>query len=258
MQVTLAAVKNLFRKKDPAAHPRQDAVAQPDKQPCASCENCPSMFLLLKTARQPHGREAVQESRIWYYEQCRRYAALSFALIIVLGLAICLNIAQFFSRPSAKYFATDQNLRVVELKPTDQPHISQEKLINWVTETVCRTFTLDFLNYRQTLMDVRPNYSKGAYKSMLNALEDSGNLDMITSKRLVSRATLSGTAVVTKEGVVKGHRMWKLELPMIISYESSNGIEANQNVLGSVIVRREDEREVPRGVLIYQVILKPR
>ena len=224
----------------------------------ALCDNCPCLFLLLKFVRQPHGHEMVTESRLWYYEQYKRSVAIVFGLLFVTGLSLCLNVTQFIFQPSPKYFGLSEDLRVIELTPTDEPNITQEKLINWVSETVCRTFTLDFLNYRQTLMDVRSNYHKGAYKSILRSLGESGNLQMIKVKRLVSRATLSGTPVITKEGVVKGHMMWKLELPMLISYESSNGIEATQSIVGSVIARREDERQVPRGLLIYQLVLKPR
>ena len=248
-------LKNLWTMKFPKT---KEPDTKQQAEASALCENCPCLFLLLKFVRQPHGHEMVTESRLWYYEQYKRSVAIVFGLLVVTGLSICLNVAQFIFQPSPKYFALSEDLRVIELSPTNEPNITQEKLINWVSETVCRTFTLDFLNYRQTLMDVRPNYHKGAYKSILRSLEGSGNLEMVKVKRLVSRATLSGTPVIVKDGVVKGHMMWKLELPMLVSYESSNGIEATQSVVGSVIVRREDQRQVPRGVLIYQVVLKAR
>lgn len=202
--------------------------------------------------------ELVQRSRIWYRDQYKRAIMFALGVVVALIISLSLNLFQFFSKPPHKYFALTNELRVIELTPTEKANLSQEKLLNWAAETVCRTFTFDFLNYRDVLMGVRSNYTSGCFDSIYKSLESSGNLDMILSKRLVTRATLAGTPVIIKEAVIKGHRMWKIEVPIMISYESSQGIEANQSLVGSLIVSREDERKVPRGVAIHQLILKNR
>jgi intracellular multiplication protein IcmL len=241
--------KNLFESKTD-----QDLSPDPDaKETLPSCEKCPAMFSMVQNCQ---GLDTVTESRIWYHDQYKR--AVSFALLIVVALifSLIMNCVQLFSQPSPKYYALTHDLRVVELTPTDTANISQAKLINWVSETICTTFTFDFLNYRHVLMDVRPNYTKGAFDGIVKSLETSGNLELVKTKRLVTRASLKGAPVIVKEGVRKGYRMWKIELPIIISYESSQGVEASQDLIGTVVVSREDERQVPRGVLIHQLILK--
>lgn len=205
-----------------------------------------------------HGLELVNESRRWYHDQYKRSVSLCFGLVIALICSLILNGILFFSTPPPQYFALTEDLRVIELTPTDRAIMSQEKLLNWVSATVTKTFTFDFLNYRDVLMGVRPNYTKGCFESLTKSMKSSGNLEMVITKRLVTRATLSGTPVILKEGIIKGHRMWKIEIPLIISYEDSQGIQGNQNLIGSAIVSREDEREVPRGVLIHQLVLKNR
>jgi len=237
---------------------KPESVIQEPQKTLLHCDNCPAMFLTLSSARETYGLETVAESRIWYHDQYKRAVMFATGLVIVVALALTLNIIQYSTRPSPQYLGLTSDLRVVKLTPTNKAHITQEKLLNWISETICRTFTLDFLNYRQTFMDVRPNYSKGAYESIYKSMEETGNLDLIIKKRLVTHASLDGTPVIVKEGIVKDHLLWKIEIPFIITYESSNGIEASQKLIGEIIVRREDERQVPRGVLIYQAIMKNR
>lgn len=205
-----------------------------------------------------HGRDVVIESKIWYRDQYKRAVLFGIAVVSALIISLVFNIIQFFSTPPPRYFALTEDLRVVELTPTSKANLSQAKLLNWVSSTITKTFTFDFLNYRNVLMEVRPNYTSGCFKSLTGSLKSSGNLEMVTTKRLVTRAVLNGTPVIIKEGLIGGYRMWNIEVPLIISYEDSNGIVASQNLVGMAIVSREDERHVPRGVLIHQLVLKNR
>lgn len=204
------------------------------------------------------GNGLILESRRWFYEQYKRAFWVSITVSFALIISICGNVIQIVSTPPPKYFALTHDLRVIELTPADQAIMSEEDLLNWVTKVICETFTFDFLNYKSVLMAVRPNYKKGAFESIYSSLKKSGNLEMIIQKRLVTKAILNGPPVIIKEGIHEGYRIWKMEIPVMISYESSQGIEASQNLIGKVIVRREDERQVPRGVLIHQVILRNR
>lgn len=122
-------------------------------------------------AHRAYGLELINESRIWYYDQYKRAVTFGIVVIIALIISLSLNTIQHLSRPSPKYFALTNDLRVVELTPIDKANVSQKKLLNWMSETVCRTFTLDFLNYRDVLMGVRPNYTQGCYDSLTKSLE---------------------------------------------------------------------------------------
>lgn len=76
-----------------------------------------------------------------------------------------------------------------------------------------------------------------SFESIYHSLETSDNLELVKTKRLVTRMALNGTPVIVKEGVNKGYRMWKIEVPVIVSYESSQGIEASQDMSQALFVR---------------------
>jgi intracellular multiplication protein IcmL len=55
---------------------------------------------------------------------------------------------------------------------------------------------------------------------------------------------------------VGGRATWKIEFPLIVSYESSQGIESTQHLMATVLVARASTVTTPRGVVIQQVVLK--
>jgi intracellular multiplication protein IcmL len=55
---------------------------------------------------------------------------------------------------------------------------------------------------------------------------------------------------------VGGKATWKIEFPLVVSYESSQGVESTQNLMATVLVCRASTVTSPRGVVIQQVVLK--
>lgn len=102
-----------------------------------ACEICPALFLSAQLTRESRGLEVVNESRIWYHDQYKRAVAFAIAVVAALLISLFLNTVQFFSAPPPKYFALTQDLRVVELTPLNKANLSQEKLLNWLSETIC-------------------------------------------------------------------------------------------------------------------------
>ena len=67
---------------------------------------------------------------------------------------------------------------------------------------------------------------------------------------------LVSTPVITASGLVGGKMTWKVEFPLIVSYESSQGVESTQHLMATVLVCRASTVTTPRGVVIQQVVLK--
>ena len=125
-----------------------------------------------------------------------------------------------------------------------------------VTETISNAVSLDFLEWREKLSKTRENFEEAAYKSFLASLKSSGILDMIQEKRLCVSAVVTRAPVITASGLVGGTATWKVEFPIIISYESSQGVESTQRLMATVLVARASTVLTPRGVVIQQVVLK--
>ena len=192
----------------------------------------------------------------WYRAQFRRAMKLALGLTVTLCASTGVVALLLLNQPKPQYFAATPDLRLAPMIPLDQPLLTQEGLLTWVSDTIAGAMSLNFLEWRKKLESIRPHFDDAAYKSFLASLQSSGVLDMIRDKRLSASAVATRAPVIIASGLVSGKATWKVEFPLIVSYESSQGVESTQKLLATVLVRRASTAKTPRGVVIQQVVLK--
>ena len=107
---------------------------------------------------------------------------LAVGLVLVLIVSIAVIALLIAKQPTPRYFAATPDLRLAPLIPLDKPVLTQQGLLNWVTETISNAVSLDFLEWREKLSKTRENFEETAYKSFLASLKSSGILDMKPSR----------------------------------------------------------------------------
>lgn len=192
----------------------------------------------------------------WYRAQFRRAMKLALALTVALCASLGVAAILLLNQPKPQYFAATPDLRLAPMVPLDQPLLTQNGLLTWVSDTITGAMSLNFLEWREKLESIRPHFDDAAYKSFLASLQSSGVLDMIRDKRLSASAVATRAPVIIASGLVGGKATWKVEFPLIVSYESSQGVESTQKLLATVLVCRASTAKTPRGVVIQQVVLK--
>ncbi|MDR2819010.1 MAG: DotI/IcmL family type IV secretion protein [Desulfovibrio sp.] len=192
----------------------------------------------------------------WYNAQYRRAMKLALGLVLALLAAVAVIAFLILTRPTPRYFAATQDLRLAPLIPLDKPVLTQQGLLNWVSETITNAVSLDFLEWRAKLTRVRENFEDEAFKSFVASLQSSGVLPMIQEKRLSVSAVVTRAPVIIASGLVGGKATWKIEFPIVVSYESSQGVESTQHLMATVLACRAPTVTTPRGVVIQQVVLK--
>jgi len=203
-----------------------------------------------------HGAALVMEAKDWYKDKFRQVVKVLTVLVVLLAASLAANLVQGLTEAKPRYFAVTDNLQIKKMKPLDKPAISQSGLFNWATRTITETFSLDFVHWREKLMDVKPQFTKKAFGQLITSLKESGNLEMIKKENLVLSATVTRSPVVTAKGVVDGRMTWKLEFPISLSYEGSGGTVASQDLMCNIMIRRVPTVNHPRGIKIAQLILK--
>ena len=192
----------------------------------------------------------------WYQQNFRRsMKALIGMSIAVIVLAVAI-IVMFCNQPKPQYFAATPDLRLAPLTPLDQPVMTQQGLMTWTTDTVTGAMSLDFLDWRKKLESLRPNFEDEAFTSFLDSLKSSGILEMIREKRLSASSIATRAPVIIASGIMGGKATWRIEFPLIVSYESSHGVETTQRLIATVLVARASTVKTPRGMVIQQVVLK--
>ena len=198
----------------------------------------------------------VMESREWYKDRYRQVLNLTMVMAFCLILSVGLNGVLFFTKSPPRYFAATQDWRIKELEPLDKPIMSQGGLLTWTTTTISDTFSLDFLHWKKQLMDIKSNYFKDAFNELLQNMKSSGILVMVEDKRFNIKTVVESAPLITAEGMLNGAASWRIEFPLILSYESSRGVESTSRLQAQVLVQRVSTLDHPRGVKIKQVILK--
>ena len=236
---------NLFKKQKPLPEAISDAPPVEDAGEAKS-ENPPPAY----------NAETIIGGLGWYRSQYQRAMKLAVGLVLVLIASIAVIALLIAKQPTPRYFAATPDLRLAPLIPLDKPVLTQQGLLNWVTETICNAVSLDFLEWREKLSNTRENFEDAAFKSFLASLGSSGILDMIQEKRLSVSAVVTRAPVITASGLVGGKATWKVEFPLVVSYESSQGVESTQKLMATVLVARASTVTTPRGVVIQQIVLK--
>jgi intracellular multiplication protein IcmL len=199
----------------------------------------------------------VTESRHWYKDRYRSVLMLTLVLVPFVLVSMSLNIfLLFFNQKPPKYFAATPDLRLVEMVSTDVPLISQAGLLNWSTEVVSSTLTLDFLNWRKQLMSVKKHYFKDTFNGLVANLKSSDILTLIESQRLNLKSIVQQSPVVINEGMLSGTYSWNIQFPILLSYESSKGVQNTQNLIVQILVQRTSTIDHPQGVKIKRIVLK--
>lgn len=182
---------------------------------------------------------------------------LNFVLVGTVALLILSNLylGWYATHPDRQYFASD-NGRIFPMIPMSQPYRKTADVIQYAKDNVTRSFTMDFLNWRQQLEDVRPGYTRAGFKSFLDALQQSGVLDTVKDKRM-NMSISAGTGVLTLEGLEDGVYQWIIELPIEVRLEGQTTRLPAQRFLTTVRIERVPTLDSIEGIGVGQIITKP-
>lgn len=182
---------------------------------------------------------------------------LNFMLAVALAVSILVNglLGWFAVHPDRQYFASD-NGRIFPLIPMSQPYRKAADVIQYAKDTMNRSFTLDFLNWRQQLEDTRQRYTRDGFKSFISSLQEAGVLDTVRNRRMNMSVT-AGTGVLTKEGVENGVYVWFVEVPIEVKLAGQSNELPPQRFLATVRVERVSTLDAIEGIGVGQLVTKP-
>ena len=140
--------------------------------------------------------------------------------------------------------------------PLSQPYRKAADVIQTARDTVTRSFTMDFLNWRGQLEDVRGGYTREGFKSFLKSLDTTKVLDTIKGRRMNMSVT-AGTGVLTKEGVEEGRYVWYIEMPIEVRLTGQTSELPSQKFLALVRMERIPTLDAIEGIGVGQLVTRP-
>jgi intracellular multiplication protein IcmL len=197
--------------------------------------------------------EVVKLKRNFYRDSYRLVVvALLVALLIIAGLVGTVYY-QLTHKPTPQYFATTSDGKLIPMIPMDQPNLSDHSLLLWVENAVTSLYTFDFLNFRQTFQSDSQYFTKAGWSAYLDQLQASRNMDAVQSKKLTVRAVPSGAPVILSQANIDGVYSWRVQIPILVTYESLSET-FNQSLLVTLVIRRLSTLSSKYGIGISQFV----
>lgn len=180
-------------------------------------------------------------------------------LLLSMGSNLILGAGLFYIMthpPAPKYFATSINGRITPLFPLDDPNQSDSAVLQWANQAAIAAFTYNFVNYRSELQASSGFFTADGWSQFLNALQSSNNLDAVKTKKLVVSAVATRAPVILQKGVLNGRFSWRVQMPLLITYQSASEFTQQNNVV-TMLITRVSTLNSPRGIGIAQFVVGP-
>lgn len=192
-----------------------------------------------------------------FYRDGYRKVILSLLIAMILLAAMAATFMYMVTHPPApKYFATTVQGRIVPLIPLDQPNTSTSALLQWANTAAIAAYTYNFVNYRQELQAAAEFFTPDGWRSFLDALKGSRNLEAVIDKKLIVSAVATGAPIVAWEGLLNDQYSWRVQMPMLITYQSASNF-SQQSVTVNMLITRISTLNSARGIGIAQFVVTP-
>lgn len=204
------------------------------------------------------GQEAAA-MRLAFYRDGSRY--LRWTLIAgVTSLAIGLSgtIFSLFHEGGNRYFAADEQGRVIDLVALSQPNHKDSVIAQWASRALVDTFQFNFDNYRTALNEaVQEYFTSSGGTRLIQELEGNGTLETVAEQQLLVSLIVDEVPIVIDKGRVNGGRYfaWRLQAPATITYRNTRNRTFTNKVTITATVVRRSMLEDPEGLGISSIVI---
>lgn len=192
-----------------------------------------------------------------FYKDGQRHVILALFLSILVSLILGFLLIYIIKNPPApKYFATSINGRITPLFALNEPNQSDSAVLQWANQAAIAAFTYNFVNWRSELQASSGFFTGEGWTQFQKALEQSNNLDAVRAKKLVVSAVATRAPVILQKGLLQGVYSWRVQMPLLVTYQSASEFTQQNNVV-TLLIMRVSTLNYPRGIGIAQFVVGP-
>lgn len=192
-----------------------------------------------------------------FYKDSQRKVILALLVALLVNLVLASMLVYLLTHPPApKYFATTISGRITPLFPLNEPNQSDPAVLQWANQAAIASFTYNFVNYRDELQASSGFFTAEGWDQFLHALQQSNNLDAVKAKKLIVSAVATRAPIILQKGVLNGSYSWRVQMPILVTYQSASEFTQQNNVV-TLLITRVSTLNSPRGIGISQFIVGP-
>jgi intracellular multiplication protein IcmL len=210
-----------------------------------------------------HGAEALAALVVSAQKSSRFKNKVILILLTICVFSLSWNAVQNWTRPEPRLLATTADGRFMPLPLLDAPIESRSTLANWAKRNIPPLYEFNYSNFRgelnKNLSIMRPQTLQ-SFQEMLNT---SGILPKVRNEFLILRANMANEPLVLGTEVYQGVRIWIIETPLNLIYESGN-VENGQRerIVQRIVFRswvaRANPMEYDGGLMLAKFSVQPR
>lgn len=213
--------------------------------------------------RAVHGAEALAAQTVSESKLSRLKGRMLLGLTVALTASLLWNSVQSSNRPEPKLLASTSDGRILPLPLLDAPVESRRVLLDWTRRNIPSLYDFNYANYRSQISKGRDFTRKATLDSFQENLEKSGILPKVKDEFLILRANIVNEPVITSEQIIQGRRVWTIEVPMNLIYESGDVQDGKrqkitQPILFTGWIARSSPVEFDGGLMLAKYSVKQR
>ncbi|PHM67998.1 DotI/IcmL family type IV secretion protein [Xenorhabdus sp. KJ12.1] len=188
----------------------------------------------------------------------KTWLTISLGLTAVLCLSILTNI--YFGvklvNKEREYFATSEGY-VFPITSTKEPIYNENDVQEFAAKKLSESLQLNFVHIDSQLSKVKPDFTQVGYDSFYTALQKSGLIQEIKTKRLNLKTLFSPGNLTTMGKLPNGVFAWQFRFPITMQKVSGDGSYRSVDYNAYVQVVRVSTSNKPNGIAVNQVVLTP-
>lgn len=165
--------------------------------------------------------------------------------------SVALAVAFYFYSPEPRYFLVDENGAIVQASAISSPMEDTVRLKNWFQTAITQSFTVDHVNYKKQVSEVKKYYTPNGYSSFLDVFKGT-ILDTVIKHKNFTSVGIKRAPTILKESDQGGTYTYVMSMDIVLTFwvgDKSTAYDYNIKAM----VRRQSTQENVYGVAISQI-----
>jgi intracellular multiplication protein IcmL len=176
------------------------------------------------------------------------------ATIVIIGLMIAI-FWQIRNPEEPRYFQVkiDQGQKqFTPLQALNGRLFSRQDLLMWVQEVVGNVYTFNAITYKQKFDYLLANdFTSDGASSFRQTLDDSQLLNQVITQQVNLTGLVSGQPVILQQGSLMGQYTWKVQMPVLLTFENANQ-KSTKRILVTVLIVNVPTQQSPQAIAIKE------
>lgn len=176
------------------------------------------------------------------------------ALAAALAVSVAGNIYLGSNKPQPQYFAQDSvSGTLTPILALTQPISSRAAIMQHAADAIGALNNIDALNYKSQLMDASKYFTKNAWERYTAELSNSGMLELIQRRNLVTNGVVTEPPMIVGEGTIFDSLYWDIQVPYKVRYVAQ-GYNESVDYIAKIKIVRVRTTDNPKGIAIAQFV----